>query len=115
MFIAFRIFFNAGFYYPVFTILFLDFGLTLERRFMIRTLDRCKVAGFIRGNRVPEIEVIIFFLSDGNREDKTQRNNHKPFQNLPFVGLSLFKRAKSAVLNSNSTLDCSIVNINDEY
>ncbi len=31
MFIAFRIFFNARFYYPVFTILFLDFGLTLEQ------------------------------------------------------------------------------------
>lgn len=30
-FIAFRIFFNARFYYPVFTILFLDFGLTLEQ------------------------------------------------------------------------------------
>lgn len=30
-FIAFRIFFNARFYYPVFTILFLDFGLTIEQ------------------------------------------------------------------------------------
>jgi len=30
-FIAFRIFFNARFYYPVFTILFLDFGLTLRQ------------------------------------------------------------------------------------
>ena len=30
-FIAFRIFFNARFYYPVFTILFLDFGLSLEQ------------------------------------------------------------------------------------
>lgn len=30
-FIAFRIFFNARFYYPVFTILFLDFGLTLAQ------------------------------------------------------------------------------------
>ena len=29
LFIAFRIFFNARFYYPVFTILFLDFGLTV--------------------------------------------------------------------------------------
>jgi len=28
-FIAFRVFFNARFYYPVFTILFLDFGLSL--------------------------------------------------------------------------------------
>ena len=31
LFIAFRLCFNARFYYPVFTILFLDFGLTLEQ------------------------------------------------------------------------------------
>lgn len=31
LFIAFRVFFNARFYYPVFTILFLDFGLTLSQ------------------------------------------------------------------------------------
>jgi len=31
MFISFRIFFNARFYYPVFTILFLDFGLTMAQ------------------------------------------------------------------------------------
>lgn len=30
-FIAFRVFFNARFYYPVFTILFLDFGISLEQ------------------------------------------------------------------------------------
>jgi MFS family permease len=30
-FIAFRIFFNSRFYYPIFTILFLDFGLTLDQ------------------------------------------------------------------------------------
>ena len=30
-FLAFRVFFNARFYYPVFTVLFLDFGLTLEQ------------------------------------------------------------------------------------
>jgi len=30
-FIAFRVFFNARFYYPVFTILFLDFGLSIEQ------------------------------------------------------------------------------------
>lgn len=30
-FIAFRLFFNSRFYYPVFTILFLDFGLTLDQ------------------------------------------------------------------------------------
>lgn len=31
LFIAFRVFFNARFYYPVFTILFLDFGLSLAQ------------------------------------------------------------------------------------
>ncbi|MCP4694995.1 MAG: MFS transporter [Desulfobacterales bacterium] len=31
MFIAFRVFFNARFYYPIFTILFLDFGLSLNQ------------------------------------------------------------------------------------
>jgi MFS family permease len=30
-FIAFRIFFNSRFYYPIFTILFLDFGLTVDQ------------------------------------------------------------------------------------
>ncbi len=30
-FIAFRLFFNSRFYYPVFTILFLDFGLSLDQ------------------------------------------------------------------------------------
>jgi len=31
LFIAFRVFFNSRFYYPIFTILFLDFGLTLDQ------------------------------------------------------------------------------------
>jgi MFS family permease len=31
LFVAFRVFFNCRFYYPVFTILFLDYGLTLEQ------------------------------------------------------------------------------------
>ena len=30
-FIAFRIFFNARFYYPVFAVIYLDFGMTLEQ------------------------------------------------------------------------------------
>ncbi len=37
-FIAFRAFFNARFYYPVFTILFLDYGLTLEQFALLNTL-----------------------------------------------------------------------------
>ena len=31
LFILFRVFFNSRFYYPIFTILFLDFGLSLEQ------------------------------------------------------------------------------------
>jgi MFS family permease len=31
LFVLFRVFFNARFYYPVFTILFIDFGLTLSQ------------------------------------------------------------------------------------
>jgi len=37
-FIAFRVFFNARFYYPVFTILFLDFGLTIEQFALLNTV-----------------------------------------------------------------------------
>ena len=37
-FIAFRVFFNARFYYPVFTILFLDFGLTLQQFALLNAL-----------------------------------------------------------------------------
>ncbi len=38
LFIAFRTFFNARFYYPVFTILFLDFGLTIEQFALLNTV-----------------------------------------------------------------------------
>jgi MFS family permease len=38
LFIALRVFFNARFYYPVFTILFLDFGLTLEQFALLNTV-----------------------------------------------------------------------------
>jgi MFS family permease len=37
-FIAFRVFFNSRFYYPVFTILFLDFGLTIEEFALLNTV-----------------------------------------------------------------------------
>ncbi|MFN0126822.1 MAG: MFS transporter [Verrucomicrobiales bacterium] len=37
-FVLFRIFFNCRFYYPIFTILFLDFGLTLEQFAMLNVL-----------------------------------------------------------------------------
>lgn len=38
LFIAFRVFFNARFYYPVFTILFLDFGLTVTQFAMLNVV-----------------------------------------------------------------------------
>ena len=37
-FYAFRVFFNARFYYPVFAILFLDFGLTLKQFALLNTI-----------------------------------------------------------------------------
>jgi len=37
LFIAFRVLFNARFYYPVFTILFLDYGLSLEQFALLNT------------------------------------------------------------------------------
>ena len=38
MFVAFRVFFNARFYYPVFTILFLDFGLSIAQFAILNTV-----------------------------------------------------------------------------
>ncbi len=38
LFIIFRVLFNARFYYPVFTILFLDFGLTIEQFALLNTV-----------------------------------------------------------------------------
>jgi MFS family permease len=38
LFIAFRIFFNSRFYYPIFTILFLDFGLTLTQFALLNSI-----------------------------------------------------------------------------
>ncbi len=37
-FIAFRVLFNARFYYPVFTILFLDYGLSIEQFSLLNTV-----------------------------------------------------------------------------
>ena len=37
-FLAFRVLFNARFYYPVFTVLFLDFGLSLEQFAFLNTV-----------------------------------------------------------------------------
>jgi len=38
LFIAFRILFNCRFYYPIFTILFLDYGLTIEQFALLNTV-----------------------------------------------------------------------------
>lgn len=38
LFIAFRVLFNARFYYPVFTVLFLDYGLSLEQFAVLNTV-----------------------------------------------------------------------------
>jgi len=38
LFVAFRVLFNARFYYPVFTILFLDYGLTIEQFSILNTV-----------------------------------------------------------------------------
>lgn len=38
LFVAFRVFFNARFYYPIFTILFLDFGLSIEQFALLNTV-----------------------------------------------------------------------------
>ena len=38
LFVVFRVLFNARFYYPVFTILFLDFGLSLEQFALLNTV-----------------------------------------------------------------------------
>lgn len=38
LFILFRIFFNSRFYYPVFTIIFLDYGLTIEQFSLLNTV-----------------------------------------------------------------------------
>ncbi|WOO39595.1 MFS transporter [Rubellicoccus peritrichatus] len=38
LFIFFRVLFNARFYYPIFTVLFLDMGLTLEQFFLLNAV-----------------------------------------------------------------------------
>ncbi|MGL1930505.1 MAG: MFS transporter [Desulfotalea sp.] len=38
LFIAFRVLFNARFYYPVFTIVFLDYGLTIQQFALLNTI-----------------------------------------------------------------------------
>lgn len=44
-FIAFRVCFNSRFYYPIFTILFLDMGLTLEQFFLLNAVWAVSIVG----------------------------------------------------------------------
>jgi MFS family permease len=86
LFIAFRVFFNCRFYYPVFTILFLDYGLTLEQFALLNaawaativllevpsgaladTLGRKNLLVFTGGLMVLEM-VLLCFAPRGNTE-----------------------------------------------
>lgn len=60
-FIAFRVFFNARFYYPIFTILFLDFGLSLEQ--------------FAVLNAVWAITIVVLEVPSGALADTIGRRN----------------------------------------
>ena len=44
-FIVFRLFYTARFYYPIFTVLFLDFGLTLEQFALLNTVWALTIVG----------------------------------------------------------------------
>ena len=78
MFIAFRVFFNARFYYPVFTILFLDFGLTVEQ--------------FAVLNAVWAASIVLFEVPSGALADIMGRRNL-------LVTTSLLMIAEMAVLS----------------
>lgn len=60
-FIRFRVFFNARYYYPIFTILFLDFGLTLEQ--------------FALLNALWSITIVLFEVPSGALADIMGRRN----------------------------------------
>jgi MFS family permease len=77
MFIAFRVFFNARFYYPIFTILFLDFGLTIEQ--------------FAVLNAVWAASIVLFEVPSGALADIMGRRNL-------LVTTSLLMIAEMAVL-----------------
>jgi hypothetical protein len=46
LFIAFRVFFNARWYYPVLAVLFLDFGLTMEQYALLNVAWAAAIVGF---------------------------------------------------------------------
>ena len=70
-FIAFRIFFTSRFYYPVFTILFLDFGLSLEQ--------------FAILNVVWSATIVIFEVPSGALADVIGRRNLLVFAGIAMV------------------------------
>ena len=71
LFIAFRVFFNARFYYPVFTILFLDFGLTLEQ--------------FALLNLVWALTIVLLEIPSGALADTVGRKNLLVFAGVCMV------------------------------
>jgi MFS family permease len=71
LFIAFRVFFNSRFYYPIFTILFLDFGLTLEQ--------------FALLNAVWAATIVIFEVPSGALADTVGRKNLLVFTGVLMV------------------------------
>ena len=71
LFIAFRVFFNSRFYYPIFTILFLDFGLTLEQ--------------FALLNAVWAAAIVIFEVPSGALADTVGRKNLLVFTGMLMV------------------------------
>ena len=71
LFIAFRVFFNSRFYYPIFTILFLDFGLTLGQ--------------FALLNAVWAATIVIFEVPSGALADTVGRKNLLVFTGVLMV------------------------------
>ena len=71
LFIAFRVFFNSRFYYPIFTILFLDFGLTLEQ--------------FALLNAVWAATIVFFEVPSGALADTLGRKNLLVFSGVLMV------------------------------
>jgi MFS family permease len=71
LFIAFRVFFNSRFYYPVFTILFLDFGLSLEQ--------------FALLNAVWAATIVLFEVPSGALADTVGRRNLLVFSGVLMV------------------------------
>ena len=71
LFIEFRVFFNSRFYYPIFTILFLDFGLTLQQ--------------FALLNAVWAASIVLFEVPSGALADIIGRKNILVFTGVLMV------------------------------